>query len=51
MNKSVYMISAGLVLAFLAGLSLFALRVYDAPAENIAEAVDTVAVYNNVTYG
>ncbi len=45
------MISAGLVLAFLAGLSLFALRVYDAPAENIAEAVDTVAVYNNVTYG
>lgn len=58
MKRGAYIISAGLVLVFLAGLSLFAFRVYDisisgvsAGGDTVVGMGDTVRVYENVSYG
>lgn len=51
MNKSAYVIATGLVLAFLVGFVFFAFNVYDSSLNTVAEENDTVAVYENITYG
>ena len=57
MNRSAYVIAAGLVFVFIIGLMLFVFRIYDFPmsgifnSSTVVEQGDTVRVCENLTYG